>query len=117
MRLPFALVLAREGRAGGGALENHRSLQGNSGRAREQSVPSLTCALAIAFGLVGIDLSHLLEKIPGIRSRDIRRPGAVALPLLGSPWQRRLLDALRHGKRLEDKSPKGKLANEESLNR
>src|SRR5438477_11335491 len=109
--------MAKAGHDGGGAPENHRSLQGNSGRAREQSVPSLTCALAIAFGLVGIDLSHLFEKIPSIRSRDIWRPGAVAVTLLGSPWQRRLLDALRHGKRLEDKSPKGKLANEESLNR
>src|SRR5205814_2730183 len=97
-RCQFALVLAREGHDGGGAPENHRSLQENSGRARGRSGPSLTCALAIAFGLVGIDLAHLFEKISSVGSRDVGRSGAVAVPLLRSPGKRRLLDALRHGK-------------------
>jgi hypothetical protein len=40
--------------------ENRRLRQKNSGQTPPGSAPLLACALAIALGLIGIDLAHFL---------------------------------------------------------
>src|SRR2546421_4920674 len=89
---------------------NRRSLQTHSGRDPDRKVPSLARALAVTLRLVRIHLAHLLEQVSRIRPRDVGRTRTIAIPLLRPPWHRRLLHALRHIKKVRDKSLKGKLS-------
>src|SRR6476659_536649 len=104
------MVKAEADRDDAAGQENHRLAQRNSGRVRERSVPSLASALAVAFGLIGIDLAHLFEELPSIGSRDVRRAWTVPVTLLRSPGKRRFLDPFRHAKTLEDNRGKASWA-------
>ncbi len=90
------------------ALENLRLHPKSSDRAPEVACPLLASALAIALGLVGIDLAHFFEQILGVRPRNIRRSRTTFVPLLWTPRSRikRLLHALRHTKNLRRKRVK-----------
>ena len=83
---------------------NHRSIPVDP--IRGQRVPLLTRSLTIPFRLVGIDLAHLFQELTGIGPRNIRRSRAVSLAALFWPkWNRRFLDAFRHGKTLRENPP------------
>src|SRR6476646_9309306 len=85
--------------------ESHPLHQKISGQIPTVNGPLLTRALAIALGLVGIDLAHFLSEILCISSRNVRRTRAAAIALFWSPRSRfrRLLNALRHEKTYEQK--------------
>src|SRR5215831_13555545 len=93
---------------GAAPQENLRSLPKNSDRAPVAACPLLPGALAVALGLVGVNLPHFLEQIFRVRPRNIRRARTAFVPLLRTPRSgiKRLLHALRHAKNLRRNSTK-----------
>src|SRR5438445_7584922 len=74
----------------------------------EKTSPLFARALAIALGLIGINLTHFLQEVLCVRSRYVRRPGPVTIPLLWPPRNRIgwLLNSLRHTKKLRENDAK-----------
>jgi LysM repeat protein len=68
----------------------------------------LSRALAIALGLIGIDLAHFFKEIFRVRPGNVRRPRPAVITLLRPPRSRIdwLLSALRHVKKLRRNTPK-----------
>src|SRR5262249_49622145 len=97
--------VSRAGLSVATAKESRPLHQRSSGQIPTVNGPLLTRALAIALGLVGIDLAHFLYEIFGVRSRTVRRTRGTAIALFWSPRSRfhRLLNALRHEKTYEQK--------------